>query len=241
MKLTLIHRRPETANVESFLFRPEAKLSFIPGQYLRWTLPHRQPDDRGTWRFFSIASSPNEEYIQLTTKFTTQHGSSFKTALHSLKTGDQVNATGPMGQFVLDESYNQPITLVAGGIGITPYRSMIADMHLSGHYRPFHLIYACRTPADAIFKPLLLEATNSYQEAVITYVYEDAQGQTGDGVTQGRLTAHKLYELEPRSQAGAIYLSGPQPMVEGLKQQLLELGQPTDTIKTDFFPGYQEI
>jgi glycine betaine catabolism B len=241
MKLTLTKRWPEAPGIETFLFRPETKLSFIPGQYLRWTLPHQQPDSRGIWRFFSVASSPEEASIQLTTKFAPEHGSSFKAALRKLQTGDYIEATGPIGRFILNEDARQYPILVAGGIGITPYRSMIAHMHLSGQYRPFHLIYACRTATDAVFKPLFSDVSQAFDKANISYVFEADSSQPPQNVTLGRLTGQKIYELEPNAKNGAIYLSGPQPMVEGLKDQLLELGHPTELIKTDFFPGYKEI
>jgi ferredoxin-NADP reductase len=80
MQLTVIARQQEGETCESFHFRPERPIAFEAGQYLRYTLDHPEPDNRGVSRFFTIASAPSEPLVMLTTRFSTP-GSSFNIAL----------------------------------------------------------------------------------------------------------------------------------------------------------------
>lgn len=228
MKLTLRERTPETPTCENFFWEPETPIDFTPGQYLRWLLPQENPDDRGTSRFFSIASSPTEELIRLTTKFSPK-SSTFKQSLQLLKLGDSIDTAGPMGKFVLDANPGDEVVLVAGGIGITPYRSMLKYMHDSRSFIPVHLIYACRSPEEAAFKPFLEELKSQHHDLTITYDFGSV------------LTGQTIKRLSGDGPAKTIYLSGPQPMIEALKSQLLELGHQESHIKTDYFPGYDAI
>src|SRR5579859_490803 len=101
--------------------RPEA-FDFFPGMYNRWTLPITATDGRGSSRFFTISSSPLENKLTVTTKIIQ---SDFKKALLNLREGSEIKIFGPMGNFILDEANVKPRVLIAGGIGITPYHSML--------------------------------------------------------------------------------------------------------------------
>lgn len=90
-------------SIQSFYFSTNEAFDFTAGQYLQLTIPHKNVDDRGTSRFFSIASSPSEKKIMITTKVASNRKalSSFKKAMTSLQKGQTVEAFGPMGKFVL--------------------------------------------------------------------------------------------------------------------------------------------
>jgi glycine betaine catabolism B len=239
MKLTLKDRSPETHDTENFFWEPEAPLDFKSGQFLRWNLPHENPDDRGTSRFFSIASSPTEELIRLTTKFNPQ-GSSFKKALQKINVGDAIEASGPMGSFTLDTDSTDELVLVAGGIGVTPYRSMLKYMHDTGKFIPVHLIYACRSPQDVAFAELFGELRQEHQDFKITYVFE-SEGDFKESYRTGRLSAEMIQDICGNDDSQKVYLSGPEPMIKSLKEQLLASGHSEELIKTDYFPGYSII
>ena len=87
MKLILIAKRPETEGVMSFLFRSDAPLKWQAGQFLHYSLPHPDADDRGITRYFTIASAPFEGHVMLTTRFDGERSSSFKRALGQLPVG----------------------------------------------------------------------------------------------------------------------------------------------------------
>src|SRR6266702_2228300 len=93
-RLRLVGTRRETESIVSFLFEPESALYFQAGQYLRYTLPHPNPDARGVARSFTIASAPSEPLLRLTTRFSTLP-STFKQALSSMALGTVVEASGP--------------------------------------------------------------------------------------------------------------------------------------------------
>jgi ferredoxin-NADP reductase len=98
--MTFIKRELIKDDGYSFYFAANGTLSFIAGQYMQISLTQKSMDDRGSSRFFTIASSPTENYLMITTK---RGSSSFKKALFALKENDTVQAFGPMGKFVLEE------------------------------------------------------------------------------------------------------------------------------------------
>ncbi|HSX48078.1 MAG TPA: FAD-dependent oxidoreductase [Candidatus Nanoarchaeia archaeon] len=230
MKLQLIRRQPETHDTERFYFTPGEKFDYQPGQFLKWTINH-EADERGQDRFFSLASSPTEAELMLCTKFAAEHPSTFKQQLKALTIGSVIEAIGPNGGFVLDES-TLPVILVAGGIGITPFRSTLKFMHDSQVARPVRLLYSCRSAQDIVFKTEIDEWTSQHDWLTVSYVLED---------TDGRLDAAKIEHLVGSLDGKQLYLSGPEPMIEALEKQLLEASIAEEQIKTDFFPGYTTI
>lgn len=241
MKLTLVKRLNETHDTESFYWKPDEPVDFRPGQYLKWTLEDDHPDDRGNSRFFSIASAPSEEYLMLATKFNAERSSSFKTTLKNLSEGDVIKGYGPLGSFVLPDeksglSTPQDLVLVAGGIGITPFRSMLKYMADSGNGQPVHLLYGCRTTGDIAFRQLLDEIAASGSWLKITYVVEAPEGDWS-GET-GRLDAERIQVLAGGLEDKLTYLSGPEPMIKAFKDDLLGLGVNEAKLLTDYFPNY---
>ena len=210
-----------------FFFEPMSKFKFTPGQYLEWTLPHKIPDSRGTRRFFTISSAPGEENITLTMRVA-EKGSSFKWALMNFREGQEVGATSPQGEFVLPEDKSIPIVFVAGGIGVTPFRSMAKSMILNNEKRDIVLVYSNRQEADIAFKSLLDRAEGFGLRTV--YVNTDKDGH---------IDKEMIIKATPDYLKRMFYISGPQPMVEAMKKMLSEMK--IKIIKTDFFPGYTEV
>jgi ferredoxin-NADP reductase len=101
LQLRFIEKREVAPDIYSFYFTPQEKFQFIAGQYLQLAIVH-EPDELGTTRYFSIASSPSEEHIMITVR---KGKSSFKNMLFTLKTGEIIEAFGPIGKFTL-EDYN---------------------------------------------------------------------------------------------------------------------------------------
>src|SRR5688572_20672275 len=99
----------------SFVFRSDAPLSWQPGQFLHYRLPHLNADERGITRYFTIASAPFEKHVMLTTRFAGEHSSSFKRALRQLPVGATVDVDAPDGDFVLADPAQEHV-LLAGGI-----------------------------------------------------------------------------------------------------------------------------
>ena len=119
MKLILVEKRPETEDVMSFVFRSDAPLKWQAGQFLHYSLPHPDADDRGITRYFTIASAPFEGHVMLTTRFATERSSSFKRALRQLPVGAAVDVGEPDGDFVVGDPGDEHV-LIAGASASPP-------------------------------------------------------------------------------------------------------------------------
>ncbi len=237
MQLTLIKQVPRSADVTSFYFKPPQAVNYDAGQYFRWLIFTEPMDSRGPDRFFTISSSPTEPDIMLTTKFYPKP-STFKQHLRDLKVGDTIEVNGPNGTFTLPESTDQPIVLVAGGIGVTPFRSMLKYVFDKKLDYKIHLIHAAKTSGELIFKDGFDEWMQALPNLKATYVIDQAepgwQGETG------KLDAARIEQLAGSLDNKLVYLSGPEPMIEVFKDGLVASGASEEQIKTDYFPGYTE-
>jgi ferredoxin-NADP reductase len=224
MELTLIERRPEAGDAVSFFFRRPPGLRWTPGQYIGVDLPHADADERGGRRWFTISSAPHEELLRVTTR-TFASGSSFKRALLALQPGDSVVADVPRGSFTSPDR-SRPHLFLAGGIGITPFRSMLVDLDRTRSGPPVTLVYASRR--DVIFRDELeaLAARNSW--LTVRYVVEP---KFVDGST--------LREVLGADQV--VWISGPEMTVNALHGLVAALGVPAERVKRDEFPGYDEV
>jgi ferredoxin-NADP reductase len=99
-KFTLIFHKKEKhfVDIYSFYFLAPLRFRYLPGQYLYMILPHEDADNDGSTRYFTIASSPSEDFVMITTRRTK---SSFKKALFALEQGTEIFCFGPMGKFIL--------------------------------------------------------------------------------------------------------------------------------------------
>ena len=155
--LALKERRRLTPDVYEFIFTPDKPLSFVAGQYLEWTLAHAPSDSRGIRRYLTIASSPTEKDIRIAVKFYPK-GSTFKKKLLALQPGDTIVASQLAGDFVLPRNKKKKLAFIAGGIGITPFRSHIRAMLDRGEARDVVLFYANKTPNDVAYHQLFADA-----------------------------------------------------------------------------------
>jgi ferredoxin-NADP reductase len=231
--LRLHDRRHEADDVTTFRFVPEPPVSYLAGQYLRYTLPHPEPDSRGISRYFTIASAPSEPFIMLTTRLSSP-GSTFKQALAALEPGAAVAATGPLGRFVYTQ-YDTPAVFIAGGIGVTPFRSMLVEWAAQERNSEITLLYANRTPEIA-FRGLFDQLALARQAVKTVYVVSHP---TADWIGPvGHIDATFIREHVPDIQAPRFYAAGPQAMVEAMRQALGQLGVQRERIQLEIFPGY---
>jgi len=232
--MTLVKKESLSPNIISFFFETAPKIKYIPGQFLEWTVPHANPDGRGLRRWFTIASSPTEKYIQLTTRFADK-SSTLKTALRDLKVGNHIWAHGLEGDFVMPSDKTKALVLIAGGIGITPFRSMIKYLLDRGEARDITVLYAAKKVEDLVFVDLLNEAKEAFGAKIIPVLSEPDQEWTG---LTGQINKELLTAQIPSIKKSEVFVSGPEPMVETLSQTLREIGVPNGSIHQDFFPGY---
>lgn len=219
MKLKFVKKRKENEEITTFFFEPESRIRYIAGQYTELTIPHESPDSRNTKRWFTLSSSPTEEFWSITTRLN-RKGSSFKKALVRLNPGDHIHGHLPMGDFVLPKDEALPLIFIAKGIGITPYRSILKYLEDTGQSRQIHLIYAVKNLSDAIFTRLL-------EKKSVTL-----------SLHPGRLRASDLTAYAGNAEERLVYISGPEHMVEDLQKELIASGMNELRIRTDFFHNY---
>ncbi len=231
--LRFVHQQHEAENATSYLFQPESPLSFRAGQYLRYTLPHAAPDTRGISRSFSIASSPDEPFLRLTTRLSAPP-STFKAALARLQPGAIVDASGPLGNFVYSES-DVPVVFIAGGIGITPMRSILGDLASRKVRIRSTLLYSSATQ-DIPFRTWLDALTADWPELQVIYTVT-RPGAEWEGPT-GRIDAAFVKHHVPNLARSFFLVSGPTPLVDSMRATLADIGVDPGRVKYEAFPGY---
>lgn len=223
MKVVFVKSEAESSNIRTFYFRPEKTVEYTAGQFAEWTLPHLKPDNRGISRWFTISSSPTDELVSITTKFADKNSSSFKKALLKLKPGDEIDMSEAMGDFVLPKLIQTPLIFIAGGIGITPFHSILKWLESTSEKRPIKIIYGVNSEEEIIF-----QSTFDATEQPVNIVVGDIR------------TDHILGFGKPTEDT-LIYVAGPEPMVEKLENELYAMGIKSRQFVGDFFPNYPHL
>jgi ferredoxin-NADP reductase len=232
--LTLIRKDKLTSDVYDFVFKSSDKLNFKPGQYLEWTLGHKA-DSRGNRRYFTIASSPTEENIILGTKFY-PNPSTFKQKMLNMVEGEKMIASQLSGEFVMPKDKNKKLVFIAGGIGVTPFRSMAKYMLDKGENRDISFFYSCKTMGDMAYKNIFDEAKRVGWKNI--YVANQHDGDLDTNCRTGFVTTEMLIKEIPDYKERMFYISGTHGMVTMFEDNLKKLGIPRNQIKVDFFPGF---
>ena len=235
---TPLTKREEIAEgTVAFYFTKPADFQFRAGQSIDLTLLNPpETDAEGDSRTFSIASAPFDSDLMIATRM---RDTAFKRVLRKALPRLQVKIDGPGGSFVLHRKSEKPAVFLAGGIGITPFLSMIRQ---AGHDQsPHHmyLFYSNRRPEDAAFLDLLSEATklNPNFRLIATMTEMDKSHSEWKGeiglVNKDMLTKHL-----PSLQGPNYYLAGPPAMAAAMQRILIEAGVDEDDIRTEEFSGY---
>ncbi len=221
-KLTFLSRRQEAGNISSFLFRHDPAVHWKAGQH--GILSFNRKMEGGSWRGFSIASHPNEGIVLISTRITDQP-STYKRALMELKAGDEISMRGPFGPFYLDGS-KKPVVFIAGGIGITPYRSLILHSALNTSQAPSSicLLYSDNTSHYAYRQEL--------NDIVMKNDFIKVEYGTSENLNEK--IADQIREL---GNGACYYISGPGKMVTSIKKSLLSQGIARNNIKHEHFIG----
>ncbi len=233
--LTLQRQERVGSGIIDFVFKPTTAFTFMPGQYLEWTLATPQGDSRGNRRYFTIASSPTEKELRMGVKFYPQ-ASKFKQQLQSLTPGQAISASSLAGSFTLPKDANQKCVFIAGGIGITPFRSMVKYLIDTNQKRDIVLLYSNSVAADIAYADVFEQGkavglTTIYTLTDATKIPAGWPGHVGM-IDQAMITSIPDYQNRQ------FYLSGPHAMVQAFESLLKNLNIPRSHIKTDYFPGF---
>jgi len=234
----LIDRERLAGGVAVLRFEKPDGFQFTAGQWCLLTVPAAGlVDDRGLRRPLSIASSPLEKELLFATKLS---DSTFKQTIAEMEPGTAITLGSPMGDLVLPAQTTTPLVFLAGGIGITLFRSMCryaADAK-TGH--AITLFYSSRTPEETPFLEELLRIPGQSKGinvvVTMTRAPEDPASWTG---LRGRLDAKTIKERCPVWEKAIYYVAGPPVMADAMKQTLVTMNVPDNRIKVELFAGAQ--
>jgi len=235
---------------ETLMFQVElpkgAWSTFVPGQYayLEWIDPPIT-DEKGNGRNFSIVSTISDlPVLSFATRLT---GSAFKRCLEDLPDGSPIRVSGPFGDLRLPAclgsirslSWEKPVVFVAGGIGVTPFRSMLLESIGKCEAVSFFLFTTNHNIEDSVFREEFEGLARDHKNLFLDQLVLNAPMPLPPGLEVGQLTPGRLFEsIGEKAKNGDFYIAGPPSMVVSFKNALLGAGVLAAQIHTESFLGY---
>jgi ferredoxin-NADP reductase len=221
-----LERRERTLTAVSYRFKVPKGLDFTAGQYMLVDLGNELIHP------LSLSNCPDDaEFVEFTKRMT---GSPYCDRLKSLKKGETISIKGPFGQFCFADSKGT-LVLIAGGIGITPLRSILTSLEKKkGKSGTIILIYGNLNTEDIAFRDELENL--KLPDYHLVHVLSDTTGM--ENAYQGFINADIISQEVPKSSNAHYMISGPPVMVEAIKKALASIDVAEDQIRTDIFLGY---
>lgn len=217
----------------------KSTLDYKAGQFAFFDIGGVHNDAKGPIRHFTLASSPTEDFTLICTRI---RDSPYKKRLASLDVGIKVKVRGPEGKFVLHEDYTKPAVFLSGGIGVTPFRSMI--MYATDKQLPLRIVMfdSNRNEQNILFKTEFDECANRNKNLRIIYtITEEEQGVAGEWKGEkGKIDKAMLtrYMSTNELDNSVFYICGPPAMLKAMQNMLRDFQIPDERIKTEEFTGY---
>jgi ferredoxin-NADP reductase len=211
----------------AFRFAKPAGFAFKPGQSVNVSLIDPPPEPNSARRTFSLASAPFEDDLAVATRM--REGSAFKRALKASPIGTKLRLTGPLGDMTLHEDPARAAVLIAGGIGITPFRSMLLQADHDRLEHRLFLAYSNRRREHAAFLAELHALEKRNPRFRLLAAMTD---------TDGMLNEETLKRFVGAAPAPVYYLAGPPAMVEAMKAILARNGVDAGDVRSEEFFGY---
>jgi len=234
---SLLGRSRVADGTMAFQFENRKHFNFKPGQYIELTTSDPENEISSPIpHTFSIASSPLSQDLLLTTRM---RNTLLKRTLAVLSIGRAAQIEGPMGSFRLHKNTARPAVLLAGGIGVAPFLSILSYAAQEKLSHPLSLFYANRQLKDAAFIDDLwqLERENPRFRFVPTLTRPTAPGLSWKGRT-GHFSSEMLLAQVGQAGGPIDYIAGPPDMVAATIQTLGNAGVNEDDIRTEEFAGY---
>lgn len=231
-QLKLRERRSIANQTIQLIFEKPAGFQYKAGQYGGFTLMNpAETDAGGITRRFSLLSSPDDDYLAIATRI---QQSAYKRVLNQLPIGNEIKFAGPTGSFLLHEDNDVPAVMIAGGIGIAPFYSMI---HHHAHHQSsqsIYLFYGNQKQSDAAFLAELEQMQTPHFKFIATMAAPEAGWQGEIGFVDDKMIKKYISDIH----APIYYVCGSPAMVTAIQELLAEMGIDEDRIKTEDFPGY---
>lgn len=233
--LPFLRKEQVAKDTYSFFFDRTMFGDFIPGHYIRITIPHKNQDERGNTRLFSLVTSPlNTKELAITTRVLQ---SSFKHALANLTPGTEVQFFGPMGRFLFDETEKRPCVFLAGGIGLTPFHSMLTYADEKNLQNNITFFASFSTPEEVAYKQEFEQIAQRHPNIKIIYTVTQSSSIPWQGET-GRISADMIKKYVFDVLQPLYYIVGPPKMVEAMEMIVKEMNVSIEQIKKEQFVGY---
>lgn len=221
----------------AFRFKKPLGFSFDPGQAI--DLIHIDPPTTGTAagrHTFSLVTAPWEDELTVATRM---RASPFKRVLGSLALGSAARIEGPFGSLTLHDDRARPAILLAGGIGVTPFMSILRQAARDRVEQDLILLYSSRRPEDAAFLSELrqLARGNERFRLIAAMTEMNASTRPWAGRT-GPIDAELLREVGRVGDAPIYYIAGPPGMVDAMRRTLTKVGIADADIRSEEFHGY---
>lgn len=232
----LVARKEIASGTMEFQFARPKRFDYQAGQWARVTLPNlAQSDGRGNSRPLSIVSAPHEENLTFATRMS---DSPFKSALKNLPDQAEVSISGPNGTFVPGEASQRSMVFIAGGIGITPFISMIRDAVHKSRNQMITLFYSNRDPEASAYLAELEQTAGSNANFKLVPTMTGLKAGTAWNGETSFIDEDMLKRHLPDVVAPIYYCVGPPGMVAATKDMLESAGVAAEDIIIEKFTGY---
>ena len=232
-QVILSERIKRTSAIESFLFKPDERIEFLPGQFLQLIFDQENRNNPDLNKYLSFSSAPGKEYFEVTKRIS---GSEFSQALTKLKIGDKVLVKSPMGNCVFKDEYAK-IGFLVGGIGITPAISILEYIISKNIDTDVCLLYSNRTEEDIAFKAEIDSWSKQNPNIKPVYVVTNCAPKDQKcyfGTINEQFLIDNIYDTKQR----IFFIFGAPNMVAAMKNICLEIGCIKDMVKVENFIGY---
>lgn len=221
-------------NAWTFFFERPENFTFRAGQYISLILP--KIEEKSLSHFFTISSPPH--IVDQFTITVVKSDSDFKKVLFDLPNNTEVNYLGPTGAFVLKDD-STPLVMLAGGIGITPFISMIKDNLQRKITTPITLIASFSTFEQIAFKDFLFDVDEEIEhiKTIVTITKPGLSNTIWQGDT-GRIRAELIQKYIPDIKKPTYLIVGSPTMVLDVEELLLDMGVALEQIREEQFTGY---
>ena len=228
----------ESSIIKSFYLRSKENLPLKPfkaGQYVAVRVKleeHAKP----ILRNYSLSDRPGLDHYRITIKKEEQ-GLVSKSLYDSLKEGDLLELSIPLGKFQLNEDEQTPLVLISGGVGITPMMSMLEH---SLHQNPDRPVYFIHSSRDKSVQPMLFrlrELKQKHEQLYLTIFHSQPLESEIKGLDydeKGKITEAFLQSVLP-NQPSHYFLCGSLPFMQSIFDYLIASGADPNAISYEFF------